>query len=123
MKPRSYASSKKVWINSKYIKTKWNQKLKAKFFRLFYMLHLVGNQAYKLELPKKWKIHNIFYVSLLEQDTTRKRRLDEPTAKLEFDDSKDKGNKYEIKAIWDSVVDVRESETRDQLPDLYYLIS
>ena len=51
-KPRSYARSKKVWLNSKYIKTKCNQKLEAKFFGIFRVLHPVGNQAYKLKLPK-----------------------------------------------------------------------
>ena len=35
VKPRSYALSNKVWLNSKYIKTKCNQKLKAKFFEPF----------------------------------------------------------------------------------------
>ena len=51
-KPKSYVPGEKVWLNSKYIKTKRNQKLKAKFFRPFRVLHLVGSQAYKLELPK-----------------------------------------------------------------------
>ena len=31
-KPRCYGVSEKVWLNSKYIKTKYNQKLEAKFF-------------------------------------------------------------------------------------------
>ena len=31
-KPRNYAPSDKFWLNSKYIKTKKNRKLKAKFF-------------------------------------------------------------------------------------------
>ena len=35
VKPKSYAPGDKVWLNSKYIKTKQNQKLKAKFFRPF----------------------------------------------------------------------------------------
>ena len=34
-KPRSYAPSDKIWLNSKYIKTKQNWKLEAKFFELF----------------------------------------------------------------------------------------
>ncbi len=61
---------------------------------------------YKLELPIKWKIHDIFYVSLLEQDNTRKRRVDktlpEPEEDLEFEA---RGNKeYEVKAIINSIV-------------------
>ena len=51
-KPKSYASSEKVWLNSKYIKIKCNWKLEAKFFETFQVLHPVGSQAYKLELPK-----------------------------------------------------------------------
>ena len=72
VKPRSYAPGDKVWLNSKYIKTKRNRKLEAKFFGPFRVLHPVGKQAYKLELPRKWRIHDVFHVSFLEQDTTRK---------------------------------------------------
>ena len=79
-KPRSYAPGEKVWLNNKYIKTKCNRKLEAKFFGPFRVLHLVGSQAYKLELPKRWRIHDVFHVSLLEQDTTRKGWVDEKTA-------------------------------------------
>ena len=42
LKPRSYASGKKVWLNIKYIKTKQNRKLEAKFFEPFWVLHPVG---------------------------------------------------------------------------------
>ena len=38
----SYTLGKKVWLNSKYIKTKQNKKLKNKFFRSFQVLHAVG---------------------------------------------------------------------------------
>ena len=34
-KPRSYVPGNKVWLNSKYIKTKQNRKLEAKFFGPF----------------------------------------------------------------------------------------
>ena len=52
IKTRSYALGEKVWLNSKYIKTKCNRKLETKFFGFFRVLHPVGSQVYKLELPK-----------------------------------------------------------------------
>ena len=66
VKPKSYVPGNKIWLNSKYIKTKQNWELEAKLFWPFRVLHLVGKQAYKVELPKKWKIHDIFKMSLLE---------------------------------------------------------
>ena len=121
VKPRSYASGDKIWLNSKYIKTKHNRKLEAKFFGLFRVLHPIGKQAYKLKLPKKWRIHDVFHVSLLEQDTTRKGRVDEEVRQIEFDTGDDDSGKYKVEAIWDSTVYVRESE--GHLPRLYHLIS
>ncbi len=76
VKSRSYAPGEKVWLNSKYITTKRNKKLESKFFGPFRVLHAIGKQVYKLELPTKWKIHDVFHVSLLEQDTTKKGRVD-----------------------------------------------
>ena len=42
VKPRNYAPGDIIWLNSKYINTKQNQKLEAKFFGPFWVLHLVG---------------------------------------------------------------------------------
>lgn len=109
VKPRSYALGNKVWLNTKYIKTKRNRKLKAKFFGPFRVLHPVGKQAYKLELPRKWRIHNVFHESLLEQDITRKGRVDENNA-TELDAGDDEGGGYKVEAIRDSTVYMRESE-------------
>ena len=61
-------------MNSKYIKTKLNRKLQAKFFGPFQVLYPVGKQAYKLELSTNWRIYDVFHVSLLEQNITRKER-------------------------------------------------
>ena len=106
VKLRSYASNDKVWLNSKYIKTKRNWKFEVQFFGLFRLLHLVGKQAYKLELPKHWRMHNVFHVSLLDEDTTKKEWVDKRVKELELEagDSKE----YKIEAIWDSAVYISE---------------
>ncbi len=116
-KPRSYASGEKVWLNSKYIKTKQNRRLETKFFGPFRVLHLVGKQAYKLELPKKWKIHDIFYISLLEQDTSRKGQVE---IAIELDEGNSK--EYKVETICDSEIYAKEFDS-GQIPGLYYLVS
>ena len=121
VKPRSYTPGEKVWLNSKYIKTKQNRKPETKFFGPFRVLHQVGKQAYKLELPKRWRIHDVFHVSLLEQYSTRNGRVDEATHQLEFEGDGGDGEEYEVETICESAVYARESE--GHLPDLYYLVS
>ncbi len=109
-------------MDSKYIKTKRNQKLKAKFFEPFRILHPVGKQVYKIELLKKWRIHNVFHVSLLEQNTTSKGQVDKTTFRLDFENDGN-GEEYEIEAICNSVVYAKESDNDHHLPGLYYLVS
>ena len=118
VKPKSYAFSDKFCLNSKYIKTKQNRKLEAKFFGPFQLLHPVGKQAYKLELPKKCRIHNVFHMSLLEQDITRKERV----KKVPELDAGDKSKEYKVEAIWNSAVYAIESES-GHLPGPYYLLA
>ena len=45
VKPESYATGNKSWLNNKHLKTKWNCKLEAKFLGPFWVLHLVGKQV------------------------------------------------------------------------------
>ena len=59
-------------------------------------------------------------MSLLEQDTIRKGRLDdENVAEL---NAGNESEEYKVKAIWDSKVYMKESEL-GHLPGLYYLVS
>lgn len=103
-------------------KTKRNWKLEAKFFGPFRMLHPVRKQAYKLELAKRWRIHDVFHMSLLEQDTTKKGRVDKMTSKLEFKgNGNGHGSEYKVKAIWDSAVYTKESEG-GHLLGFYFLV-
>ena len=120
VKSRSYAPGEKVWLNSKYIKTKRNRRLEAMFFRPFRMLHLVGKQAYKLKLPKKWRIHDVFHMFLLEQKTIMKGRVDDDESNAAELDAGDSGE-YKAEVIWDSAVYARELES-GHLPGLYYLV-
>ena len=53
--------------------------LEAKFIGPFRVLHPVRKQAYKLKLLKKWRIHAVFHVLLLEQNTIKKGRVYETT--------------------------------------------
>ena len=72
-------------------------KLETKFFEPFQMLHPLEKQAYKLEPPKKWRIYDVFYILLLEQNTTKKKQMDENVTKLNAGDNKNE--EYEIEAI------------------------
>ena len=95
--------------------------MEAKFFGLIRVLHPNRKQVFKLELPRKWKIHVFFHVSLLEQNTTKKRRVDKKVRQMDFDTNND-GEKYKVEAIRDSAVYARESES-GHLSKLYYLVS
>ena len=91
--------------------------MKAKFFSLFRVLYPVSKQTYKLKLPKKEKIHNVFYVSLLKKNITKKRAVNNMQLKFEVINNE----KYKIDGIWNSVFYAKELAIR-QLLKLYYLV-
>ena len=66
-------------------------------------------------------MHDVFQMSLLEQNTTRKGRMNElfPEPEPEFD--VDENQEYEVEAIIDSTVYAKEAE--EYLQGLYYLVS
>ena len=118
VKPQSYVLGDKVWLSSKHLRTKRNHKLEAKFLGFFWVLYPVGKQTYKFKLPKKRKIHNVFHVFLLEQNTTKKGQVNNTQLNFEFE--ADNNKEYEVESISDSAVYVRESAR--QLLGLYYLV-
>ncbi len=69
-----------------------------------------------------WSIHNVFCVSLLEQDIIKKGRVDETRSRLEFE-NEGNGKEYEVEAICDSAVYAKKSDSGHHLPGLYYLVS
>ena len=40
-------------------------KLEKRFVGPFWVIETIGEQAYRLSVPDKWKIHPMFHVSLL----------------------------------------------------------
>ena len=67
---------------------------------------------------KKWRIHNVFPVSLLEQDTTKKRQ--ENNMQLDFEFKTGNNKEYEVEGIQNSAIYAKESAR--QLLGLYYLV-
>ena len=67
------------------------------------------------------KIHDVFYVSLLEQNPTRKEGVNKlfSEPELEFDTGNIK--EYKVEAIKDSAIYAKEAE--GHLLSLYYLVS
>ena len=61
------------------------------------MLHSVGKQAYKLKLPKKWKIHNVFHIFLLKQDITKKEQVNNTQLDFKFEAGIEK--EYKVNGI------------------------
>ena len=80
----------------------------------------IKEQSLEAILPAIKFIHDVFHVSLLEQNTTRKRQLDENARQLDFEVGNDE--EYKVEGIRDSAVYAKESEAGHP-PGLYYLVS
>ena len=67
-KPQHYKRGDLVMLSTKNLKLKVpSSKLGPKFIGPFRVLVAIGSQAYRLALPEQYdRIHNVFYVSLLE---------------------------------------------------------
>lgn len=61
-------------------------------------------------------------MSLLKQDITRKKLINKLNPQLDFYCGEGKGNKYNVKAIWDNTVYTKELKTGAHLPSLFYLV-
>lgn len=106
VKERIYVPRETVWLASWHIKTKQNKKLEDKFFGPFKAIEPVGKQAYRLKLLSRWHIHNVFHVSLLKKNTTRKRGANHKIEQLqlEFKNKNNNSNEFEIEDICNSAV-------------------
>src|SRR6266481_8926682 len=99
-----------VWLDSRNIKTKHpSKKLDHCFLGPFPVVEMVSSHAVQLGLPLALqRIHPVFHGSLLqlEQPSSTPNCIDDPPPPLEIDDS----NKYKVKWILDSKIDVTEKD-------------
>jgi hypothetical protein len=64
-KANPFTKGQLVWLESKHLKTNYPKKLSPKREGPFKITEVLGPLTYRLELPKRWKIHNTFHATLL----------------------------------------------------------
>ena len=56
----------KVWLDTRNLKMNYHKKMTTKREGPFKILEKLGPVTYHLNLPKDWKIHNVFHATLLK---------------------------------------------------------
>ena len=110
-----------VNVNGKNIRIKRNKKLKWKFFESFKVLETIKNQTYRLEIFKRWRIYDVFHVSLFEKVISKRKKK----TSLEFtyqSDDIDIENDDELtkKKFWIEVILDSKIYKKDQISDKSY---
>ena len=72
-------------------------KLQRRYVGPFTIIEVIGTQAYTLELPEEWKIHNMFHVSLLKPWKQGTWRQEEESGVPELQQEDDE--EYEIEKV------------------------
>ena len=123
-KVRSYVN-----FNVKNIRTKRNKKFEWKFFESFKILETIENQVYRIDISKRWRIHNVFHVSLFEEVKTKRKKKVSLEFTYQFKDIDIEKNEiteeiYDVEAIENSKIFKKNQISKKSYsePDLYYLI-
>ena len=57
----------KVWLDTRNLKTNHHKKIGPRREGPFEIIRVIGPVTYQLNLPKTWKVHNVFHATLLRQ--------------------------------------------------------
>jgi len=92
-------------LNGRNIKTRRpTRKLDHKNHGPFQIEKIVSPLAVCLTLPRKWRIHNVFHVSLLEPYKTSERRAaPDPSKVLREADDIEQNEEYDVEEVMSSV--------------------
>jgi hypothetical protein len=87
----------KVWLDSRHLKTVYHKKMAPKREGPFLITEVLSPITYRLQLPRSWKIHDVFHAILLrpykETEIYRENYLRPPPTIQEGEEV------YEIEAI------------------------
>jgi hypothetical protein len=65
-KYRPFKEGEKVWLEGTHLKLPYEtMKLAPRRYRPFHVTAKISDVAYRIKIPEKWKIHNVFHASLL----------------------------------------------------------
>jgi hypothetical protein len=113
IEPLSYEPGNLLMLNRKNIKTRRpGRKLEHKMYRPFEILDIISPTAVRLCLPKTWKIHSVFHMSLIEPVIKGNRDVD-LNAVLKTSDPIEKAPESDI----DKVMGATEKDRR-----VFYLV-
>ena len=92
-------------LNGRNIKTRRpSKKLEHKNRGPFQIEEIVSQLAVRLTLPRKWKIHNVFHVSLLKPYRTSEHRAPpDPSYILREADDIEQSEEYDVEEVMSSV--------------------
>jgi hypothetical protein len=92
-----------VMLNGRNIKTRRpSRKLDHKLYGPFQVEKLISPSAVRLTLPRKWRIHNVFHVSLLEPYNSGGRTLPDPAKVLREADDIECTEEYDVEEVMGS---------------------
>jgi len=102
--PPAYQVGDLVMLNGRNIKTRRpSRKMDHKNHGPFQIEKIISPLALRLMLPRKWKIHNVFHVSLLEPYRTSEHRTPpDPSKILREADDIEQSEEYDVEEVMSS---------------------